>query len=94
MRYSNDELNDLYELLDGSCFYCEKRISFKNYGVVGGLGAWEVDHFIPVVAGGVHHPDNWVPACVDCNTRKSDQLPWDFDPGQFAIGDWNPRNYL
>jgi len=94
MRYSNDELNDLYELLDGSCFYCEKRISFKNYGVVGALGALEVDHFIPVVAGGVHHPDNWVPACVDCNTRKSDQLPWDFDPGQFAIGGWNPRNYL
>jgi len=53
-----------------------------------------VDHFIPLAAGGADQPYNWVPACVDCNTRKSDLFPWEFEPETFATGDRDPANYL
>ena len=94
MAYSEDDVNELYDLADGTCFYCEKRLSFQNYGAVGEVGAWEVDHFIPLAAGGTDEPRNRVPACVDCNTRKSDLMPWEFDPDRFAEGDENPDNYI
>jgi hypothetical protein len=50
MAYSEDDINELYDLASGTCFYCEKRLSFHNYGAVGDVGAWEVDHFIPWLA--------------------------------------------
>ena len=48
MAYSENDINELYDFTDRTCFYCEKWISFKNYGAVGEVGAWEVDHFIPL----------------------------------------------
>jgi len=94
VNHSDEELNDVYDLTDGECFYCGKRLSFANYGDVGGHGAWEVDHFIPISRGGAHQPHNWVPACIDCNTRKADLMPWDFDPDRFARDDRDVVNYL
>lgn len=94
MAYSDDDLNWVYDRTGGRCFYCRISLSFANYGAVGKRGAWEVDHFVPVVSNGAHQPYNWVPACVDCNTRKSDLLPWEFDPSRFKRGGRNPDNYL
>ena len=40
------------------CFYCDDGV-FE-----------EIDHYIPVAAGGEHTLDNVVPACHACNDRK------------------------
>ena len=89
--YAADALNAVYDLCHdgktGRCYYCGKAISFKNYGRVGEKGAWEVDHFIPESRGGIHSFENWVPACVPCNTEKGDMMPWEYQPGRFP-GDW------
>ena len=53
-----------------------------------------MDHFYPIASGGAHQPYNWVPACVGCNTEKSDAFPWEFDPDRFRPGDRDPANYL
>jgi 5-methylcytosine-specific restriction endonuclease McrA len=94
MSYTDDDINWVYDRAGGQCFYRDMRLSFKNYGIVGAKGAWEIDHFLPVRSGGAHQPYNWVPACVDCNTRKSDSFPWEFDPDRFRVRDRNPDNYI
>ena len=94
MAYSNDDLNGVYDFTDGRCYYCGKRISFINYGRVGERGAWEVDHFYPLASNGADQLYNWVPACVDCNTRKGSLLPWKFDPKRFDVGCRDPEDYL
>ncbi|MCK6512131.1 HNH endonuclease [Myxococcota bacterium] len=94
MSYNNDELNWVYDRTGGYCFYCGIKLAFVNYGKVGNRGCWEVDHFIPLASNGAHQPYNWVPACVDCNTRKSNLLPWHFMPDRFSQGERDPENYL
>jgi 5-methylcytosine-specific restriction endonuclease McrA len=94
MPYSDEEINWIYDRTSGRCFYCHKRLSFKNYGEVGAFGAWEVDHFIPIASRGADQPKNWVPACIECNTAKSDFLPWEFDPYRFDKSVRDPDNYL
>jgi len=94
MPYTDDDINWVYDRVDGTCFYCGIRLSFHKHGKVGKRGAWEVDHFIPVASRGADQLYNWVPACVDCNTRKTDLFPWEFDPDHFAPNDRDPDNYL
>ncbi len=94
MAYSDEDINWAHDRADGHCFYCGIRLSFKNYGIVGAHAAWEIDHFIPLSRGGPDQPYNWVPACVDCNTRKSDLFPWEFDPLRFEEDDRDPDNYV
>lgn len=48
---------------DGRCVYC-------------GAPADTIDHVIPRSKGGTDDPDNLVPACRDCNSRKSNHLDW------------------
>ena len=94
MPYTDDDINWIYDRTGGACFYCGIRLSFHGYGKVGATGAWEADHFYPFVSGGAHKPYNLVPACIDCNTRKSDLSPWEFDSKRFMRGDRNPDNYI
>ena len=94
MAYSDEDLNWIYDRTDGACFYCDKRLSCVNYGLVGARGAWEVDHFIPIARNGPHQPSNWVAACVPCNTEKRDFLPWEFDPQRFSLTNSDPDGYL
>jgi len=49
-----------------SCVYCGAKKSDGH--------ALEVDHVIPVSAGGTAHPDNLVAACQTCNRGKSADL--------------------
>ena len=93
MAYTDEVLNDVYDMTQGYCLYCDMKLSFINYGKVGKRAAWEVDHFIPIRSNGPHRMDNLVPACVHCNTVKSSYLPWHFDPERFLPGDRNPANY-
>lgn len=94
MPYSDEDRNWVYDRTNGKCFYCGKQLSRINYGKVGNKGAWEVEHFIPIRSNGAHQPYNWVAACIDCNTRKADLLPWEFDPQRFGQGERDPENYL
>lgn len=45
MGYTDEDVNWVYDRTEGSCFYCRIRLSFRNYGIVGNKGAWEIDHF-------------------------------------------------
>ena len=38
-----------------------------------GLPADQVDHIVPVAAGGSDHPDNLTAACRRCNLKKKDK---------------------
>lgn len=69
-RYSEDDLNDIYDRTSGKCHLCHKRLSFKNYGVHGARGAWEVEHSRPLALGGTNHRNNLRPACLSCNRSK------------------------
>ena len=70
MVFDNDTVNDVYDKTNGYCYYCEKKISFKNYGSLGEHGAWEIDHSNPKSKGGTDYLRNLVPACVACNRNK------------------------
>ena len=72
MGYSDDEINYIYDKNKGCCWHCGKRLSFKNYGIVGAKGAWEVDHSNPVSRGGTDYLQNLVPSCISCNRSKQD----------------------
>ena len=72
MGYSDDELNYIYDKNKGYCWHCDKKLSFRNYGIVGARGAWEVDHSVPLSRGGTDYLQNLVPACITCNRGKQD----------------------
>lgn len=56
---------------DGKCFYCKEK-------------ATQADHIVPVRKGGSDEPDNFVPSCQPCNTRKrANLLPAHVEP--FAL---------
>jgi len=89
-----DDVEWVFYRTDGKCFYCEKELVLEDHGKVGKRGGWQMDHFIPFVSRGADQPYNLVPACVDCNGRKSDLMPWEFDPDTFAVNDRRAENYL
>jgi 5-methylcytosine-specific restriction endonuclease McrA len=72
LGYTDEELNDIYDKTDGYCYHCGKKLSWKNYGLSGERGAWEVDHSVPVSQGGTDYLRNLVPSCIECNRRKRD----------------------
>lgn len=92
--HHEDTVNEVYDLTGGRCLYCGKRLSFHNYGKVGERGAWEIDHFIPFTSRGRDGIENFVPACIACNTEKGRLMPWNYDPERFEVGDRDPENYL
>ena len=38
-----------------------------------------MDHVVPLMRGGVSDKGNVVPCCKDCNTRKRDLLPLEWE---------------
>ena len=73
MGFDNDAINYVFDKTDGYCYYCGKKLAFKNYGQLEGYGAWEIDHSKPKSKGGTNYLRNLVPACIDCNRDKSDR---------------------
>ena len=70
MPYDIEILRRIYERTDGHCHICGKKISFVNYAIPGGRGAWEVEHSIARAVGGTDHLNNLFPACIRCNRTK------------------------
>lgn len=70
MGYTDEELNEIYDKNNGYCWHCGKKLAFKNYGIVGAKGAWEIDHSVPVSRGGTDYFRNLVPSCISCNRSK------------------------
>ena len=60
----------LFDQQDGHCFYCLRR-----FDEVGGFDAADVDHYVPLAAGGGHNIENLVLACQACNRRKHTMMP-------------------
>ena len=54
----------------GTCYYCSRKVGFKNL---------TMDHIIPLSRGGLSTKDNLVPCCKDCNTRKKNSLPAEWE---------------
>lgn len=70
MKFTNEELNEIYDRTSERCHICHKKLAFRNYGVVGARGAWEVEHSNPQAKGGTHRKNNLYPACIPCNRSK------------------------
>ena len=70
MNWTSETLNRVYDKTGGYCRYCEKRVYWKNYGMPGERGAWEIDHSVPVASGGSDNLRNLWPSCVECNRDK------------------------
>jgi hypothetical protein len=54
----------------GHCHFCGGALVFKQYGHATKphmRGAWELDHVIQKTKGGASSPENYLPACGECN---------------------------
>ena len=50
----------------GRCYYCDASVPPAEL---------TMDHVVPLIRGGRSTRGNCVPACKDCNSRKKDLLP-------------------
>jgi 5-methylcytosine-specific restriction endonuclease McrA len=54
----------------GTCWYCGQKVGYHNL---------TMDHVIPLARGGRSTKDNLVPCCKECNTKKKNALPVEWD---------------
>ena len=54
----------------GVCHYCAQKTPPKEL---------TMDHIVPVARGGKSTKGNLVPACKDCNNKKQQMLPMEWD---------------
>ncbi|WP_448871812.1 HNH endonuclease [Desulfobulbus propionicus] len=54
----------------GICWYCGQKVGFHNL---------TMDHVIPLARGGRSTKDNLVPCCKECNIKKKNALPVEWD---------------
>jgi hypothetical protein len=73
MGFDEDTIEWVYRRTDGHCHLCRKKLSLKNYGVVGARMSWHIDHSVAQARGGTDHRNNLYPACIHCNTSKQDK---------------------
>ena len=71
MRFTKEQLDQIYRKTSGYCHICHTKLSRKNYGQDGERGAWHVEHSVPRAKGGTDHLNNLKPACISCNLDKS-----------------------
>ena len=57
-------------LAQGRCYYCGAEVAPKEL---------TLDHLVPLVRGGRTTRGNCVPACKECNNRKKDLLPVEWE---------------
>lgn len=50
------------------CWWCGEKIK----------GKYHPDHLIPLSRGGSNYPNNIVVACVSCNLKKYNKMPWEW----------------
>lgn len=54
----------------GKCYYCQQTVTFKEL---------TMDHLVPLTRGGRSTRDNLVPSCKECNNRKKNMLPLEWE---------------
>lgn len=54
----------------GLCYYCGNKFPFKQL---------TMDHLVPLGRGGRSTKDNLVPACKDCNNKKKNMMPLEWE---------------
>jgi 5-methylcytosine-specific restriction endonuclease McrA len=59
----------VFRKTDGRCWWCGEPIYSAPRGS-DDIRAYTVDHILPIRDGGTNEPDNLVPACKRCNSRK------------------------
>ena len=57
-------------LSEGRCYYCGKEFS---------PGELSMDHVVPLIRGGKSTKGNVVPACKECNNKKKNLLPSEWE---------------
>lgn len=57
-------------LAKGSCYYCGRLTSPKEL---------TMDHIVPIARGGQSAKSNVVPACKECNHKKKQLLPMEWE---------------
>lgn len=55
----------IYERDDGTCYMCNRSVSFEDY---------QVEHLIPLSKGGADAPYNLAVSCRRCNSGKKDKI--------------------
>lgn len=68
VQWSREDKDRAYNLFDGRCSYCGKKVSFDRI---------EFDHFIPIASGGKTEPKNMLPCCWQCNHGKDGKFTKD-----------------
>ena len=61
----------------GICHYCKNQFPPKEL---------TMDHVIPLARGGHSEKYNLVPCCKDCNTKKKQMLPAEWDAYMDGLG--------
>jgi len=54
----------------GCCYYCAKKVAYRDLSM---------DHLVPLARGGRSTKNNLVPACKDCNNKKKQLLPMEWE---------------
>ncbi len=57
-------------IAQGICYYCEQKFPPKEL---------TLDHIVPLARGGRSTKGNCVPACKECNNRKKNLLPAEWE---------------
>lgn len=73
MAYSTDQLTLIFDRTSGYCHLCHRKLAFKNYGICGERGAWEIEHSNAQALGGTHRLNNLYAAHIGCNRSKGTQ---------------------
>lgn len=58
------------KIAKGLCHYCGRTFAPKDL---------TLDHIVPLIRGGLSTKGNCVPACKECNNRKKDLLPLEWE---------------
>ncbi len=65
----------------GLCYYCGVRVAPR---------ALTLDHLVPVSRGGKSTRGNCVPACKECNNKKKNLLPMEWEEYLVGLGGKTP----
>ena len=60
----------IYRKQKFKCFFCKVIVKRPCLG--------NIDHFMPLSKGGTSNENNLVFSCLECNSKKADQLPHEF----------------
>jgi len=71
-RWTDDELNAIYDRTSGKCHLCHKKLAWSNYGKPRKRAPWHVDHSVPLARRGADDLRNTYAACISCNCSKQD----------------------